>query len=76
MMKSETISPLLLKQVDELIRIDCSFLEEGDEIYFLGEYTPGAQSAHSKMNQLILNFKKPVTKKGTTRISLQIKIPQ
>ncbi|NGX48248.1 MAG: hypothetical protein K1000chlam3_01639 [Chlamydiae bacterium] len=64
MMKSEIISPLLLKRIDELIRINYSFLEEEDEIYFLGEYTPGAKSAHSKINRLIINYKKSVTKRG------------
>lgn len=63
MMKSETTSPFLLKRIDDLLRINYPFLEEENEIYFLGEYVPGALSAYSEMNQLIINYKKPPTKR-------------
>lgn len=64
MMTSENTFPLLLKRVDELVRIPYSFLQDEDEVYFLGEYTSGGKSAHSQMNQLIINYKKSVSKKG------------
>lgn len=62
-MKSESISPPLLKRLDDLIRRQHTFLNDKDEIYFLGEYTIGAQFSHSNTNKLILNYKKPLDKK-------------
>lgn len=64
MMKFESISPLLLKRADELIKSNHPFLKMDDEVYFLGEYTVGALSEHSKINRLILNYKKPVERKN------------
>ena len=63
-MKLESTSPLLLKQADELIKNNHPFLKMDDEVYFLGEYTVGALSEHSKINKLILNYKKPLDRKG------------
>ena len=63
-MKLESISPLLLKQADELIKNNHPFLNVEDEIYFLGEYTVGARSEHSKVNRLVINYKKPLDRKG------------
>lgn len=63
-MKLESTSPLLLKRADELIKINHPFLNGEDEVYFLGEYTVGAQSQHSKTNKLIFNYKKPFDRKG------------
>jgi hypothetical protein len=63
-MKLESISPLLLKKADELIKNNHPFLHGDDEIYFLGEYTVGALSEHSKTNRLIFNFKKPLERKS------------
>ncbi len=63
-MKSESTSPLLLKRADELIKNNHPFLNTEDEVYFLGEYTVGALSEHSKINQLVFNYKKPLERKG------------
>lgn len=62
-MKFESTSPLLLKRADELIKSNHPFLRMDDEVYFLGEYTVGALSEHSKINRLIINYKKPVERK-------------
>jgi hypothetical protein len=62
MMKLESTFPLLLKRADELIKNNHPFLKMDDEVYFLGEYTVGALSEHSKINKLILNYKKPFKK--------------
>lgn len=62
-MKSESTSTPLLKRLDDLIRRQHIFLSDKDEIYFLGEYTIGAQFSHSNTNKLILNYKKSLDKK-------------
>jgi predicted amidophosphoribosyltransferase len=75
MMKSENISlllpkpiyscsPLRLKRVDELIRPSHPYIQEEDEIYYLGEYTVPGRFQCSPMNQLIFNYKKGVIRKG------------
>lgn len=56
---------LYLTEIDELLRRDHSHLTAEDECLFIREYTSGAGFAHSDTNDLISNFKKPVTKKGT-----------
>lgn len=63
-MKLESTSPLLLKQADELIKNNHPFLNVEDEIYLLGEYTVGTRSEHSKINRLVINYKKPLDRKG------------
>ncbi len=65
MNKSENTSPLLLKRVDELIRSHHGYLQENDEIYYLGEYTVPGGFQCSPMNQLIFNYKKEANRKGT-----------
>lgn len=65
MMKSVNTSLLLLKRLDELIRPCHPFLEEEDEIYYLGEYTVPGRFQCSPMNQLIFNYKKEANRKGT-----------
>lgn len=63
MMKSDTISSILLKKIDELNKQSHSFLDKDDEVYFLGEYTAKGGYAHSFMNQLIINYKKEPDRK-------------
>lgn len=63
MMKLESTSPLLLKRADEWIKNNHPCLKVDDEVYFLGEYTVGALAEYSKINQLILNYKKPLERK-------------
>ena len=65
-MKSDSISTILLKKIDGEDKKSHSHLGPGDEIYYLGEYMPRAGYDHSPMNQDILNFKKPPSKKEKT----------
>lgn len=46
---------------------DHSYLDAQDECYFSGEYTARKGYAHSPTNQLILNFKKGVDKRGSNQ---------
>ena len=39
-------------------------LTSADECYYIGEYTPGMGVSYSETNQLIMNFKKSVDRKG------------
>ena len=50
--------------IDELTRPDHYYLEETDECAFIGEYTARAGYQHSQTNQLILNLKKGVERRG------------
>jgi hypothetical protein len=52
-------------KVDALALPDHSYLDEHDTCFYAGEYTAGAGHAFSETNQLILNFKKGVDKRGT-----------
>ncbi len=56
-------SPILLKRIDELTISSYRYLYPEDEVYYLDEYTPRKGAAFSKMNQLILNYKKEVDRK-------------
>ncbi len=72
----ETTSQLLLKQADEFVKYCHTFLKMEDEIYFLGEYTVGALSEYSKINKLILNYKKSLDRKGLPEWSYKEKAIQ
>ena len=50
--------------VDELTRRDHYYLDETDNCVFIGEYTARAGYQHSQTNQLILNLKKGVDRRG------------
>lgn len=54
----------MLTKIDELIRSNHWYLDEQDECYFIGEYTAGRGYTHSATNQLILNLKKSVDRRG------------
>lgn len=56
--------PILLKKIDELTILSYRYLNPEDEVYYLGEYTPRQGVGFSKMNQLILNYKKEMGRKG------------
>jgi hypothetical protein len=56
-----------LTKVDDLTRPDHFFLTPDDACYFLGEYTARKGYAFSATNQLILNFKKTLDKRGTAQ---------
>jgi len=51
-------------EVDDLARRDHYYLTPADKCYFYGEYTAGEGHAYSETNQLILNFKKGVDRRG------------
>ena len=53
-----------MMKIDELIRDDHFYLNENDHCFYMGEYTPRKGATYSKTNQLILNFKKSLEKKG------------
>lgn len=64
MIRSENISPPLLKKIDELIVCHHPHLRLDDEVYYLGEYTSGKHANYSPMNQKILNYKKEMKRKN------------
>lgn len=57
--------PNRVLKVDALALPDHHYLDEHDICYYAGEYTAGAGHAYSETNQLILNFKKTLDKRGT-----------
>ena len=63
-MTSGSTFPQRLTKIDELIRPDHSYLTPDDLCYFLGEYSARKGYAFSPTNNLVLNFKKPVSKRG------------
>jgi hypothetical protein len=60
----DTSFPSRLTKIDELTRGDHTFLEPGDECLFFGEYTARKRWSFSETNKLVLNFKKPVERRG------------
>lgn len=52
-------------KIDTLTLPDHYYLEPEDICYYTGEYTAGEGHAYSETNQLILNFKKSMDKRGT-----------
>ena len=56
--------PKRFTRIDALTRPDHYYLEEGDHCYFLGEYTARKGFSHSATNKLIINFKKPMDRRG------------
>jgi len=67
MMTSAATFPQRLTKIDDLARPDHFYLTPADECYFLGEYTARKGYAFSATNQLILNFKKSMDKRGTAQ---------
>ncbi|WP_334460213.1 hypothetical protein [Acinetobacter soli] len=55
---------LRLQQISENELQDHYHLNPSDKCYYFGEYTARASYGHSETNQLILNFKKPVDRRG------------
>jgi hypothetical protein len=52
------VSAVRFQKIEEKNRGDHYYITDGDECYFLYEYTAGMGYAHSETNQLILNLKK------------------
>lgn len=57
--------PKRFTKIDPLLRPDHSFLRETDSCYFLGEYTARKGYSFSPTNNLIINIKKPMTKRDS-----------
>lgn len=66
-MISASTFPLRLTKIDDLTRPDHFYLSATDDCYFLGEYTARKGYAFSPANNLILNFKKAMDKRGTSQ---------
>ena len=64
-MTSASTFPQQLTKIDDLTRPDHFYLTPEDACYFLGEYTARKGYAFSPTNQLVLNFKKSLDKRGT-----------
>lgn len=56
--------PKRFTKIDALTRPDHHYLGEEDHCYFLGEYTARKGFSHSATNKLIINFKKPMDRRG------------
>jgi hypothetical protein len=56
--------PTRLQQIDEHTRPDHFYLDEDDECYYILEYTPREGPFFSSTNDLILNLKKSVERRG------------
>lgn len=69
MTSASTFLPQRLTLIDDLIRQDHWYLTDDDICYFLGEYTARKGHAFSKTNDLVLNFKKSMSKRGTSQWS-------
>lgn len=64
MTTSQDTFPQKLTEIDDLTRSDHSHLSAEDRCYFIGEYTARKGFTFSATNQLVLNFKKSVDRKG------------
>ena len=64
MTKSETTSAFRVIRIDDAIRHDHHYLTADDECFCLGEYWPRGGFNSGPVNNLILNYKKPVVKRG------------
>ena len=53
-----------LQRIDELLRMNHHYFDDGDACFFYGEYTAQRGHGFSKVNNLILNLKKSVNKRG------------
>ncbi|MGE0278634.1 MAG: hypothetical protein AB7R40_24820 [Nitrospiraceae bacterium] len=63
-MISDSTFPSRLTRIDDLTRPDHSFLTPLDRCYFIGEYTARQRGPYSAGNNLIMNFKKGLERKG------------
>lgn len=63
-MTSDDIFPRRFTEIDDLTRPDHRYLADEDVCYYIGEYTARRGHACSATNDLIQNFKKPVSRRG------------
>lgn len=61
---SDDTFPRRLTRIDALVRPDHGYLTEEDHCYFIGEYTARRGFAYSASNNLLLNFKKGMDRRG------------
>jgi hypothetical protein len=61
---SQDTFPLHLTEIDDLTRPDHHYLDAADKCLFLGEYTARKGFSFSATNQVVLNFKKSVDRRG------------
>ena len=61
---SDDTFPHRLTRIDALARPDHGYLTEDDHCYFIGEYTARKGFAYSASNNLLLNFKKGMDRRG------------
>lgn len=64
MRTSGSTLPQRLTKIDDLTRPDHSCLSADDDCYFIGEYTARKSYAFSSTNNLIVNLKKPMERRG------------
>ena len=64
MRTSGSTFPQRLTKIDDLTRPDHSYLTAADDCYFIGEYTARKGYAFSATNNLIVNLKKPMDRRG------------
>lgn len=62
-----------LSKIDKESMEDHSYLRENDKCFYFGEYTAKEDWNFSDTNQLILNFKKDMSTKGTPQWKYKIK---
>ena len=67
MTSSSAFLPRRFTRIDDLTRRDHSYLTPDDICYFLGEYTARRGFTHSRTNDVILNFKKLLSTRGSTQ---------
>lgn len=63
-MTSDSTFPQRLTKIDDLTRPDHWYLSDLDVCYFIGEYTARQGYAYSATNNLVLNFKKRLDRRG------------
>lgn len=63
-MTSDSTFPQRLTKIDDLTRPDHWYLTAADACYFIGEYTARQGYAYSATNNLVLNFKKGMDRRG------------
>src|ERR1044072_482588 len=63
MTSGSTSFPQRFTKIDELTRGDHTYLDASDECLFLGDYSARKGFSHSATNNLVLNFKKPLSKR-------------
>jgi len=56
--------PLRATKIDEINRKDHYYIVEEDQCFFIGEYTSRKGFQHSQTNQLVLNLKKGMDRRG------------